>query len=96
MQEHYVDADTQVAEEQGVTWMNFALNAQCKQRPAGTRTSSRTGLPSLAELKEKANIVIQQRQAKEQEAAQGSESEDEEWGGLISSEVSSQQVDKAK
>ena len=84
MQEHYVDADTQVAEDQGATWMNFALNAQCKQRPAGTRTSSRTGLPSLAELREKATILIQQRQEQEQQAAQGSDSEDEEWVGLIS------------
>ena len=74
MQEHYVDTDTQVAADQGSTWLNFALQAQCKQRPSGTRAVSRLQLPTLEELKAKAQNIIDQRQ--EMEKAQARDDED--------------------
>ncbi len=63
-----MNEDTQVAQDQGTTWLNFALGAQCKQRPSGTRTSSRVSLPTLQELRDKAQNIIQQRQEKEKAA----------------------------
>ena len=73
-----MNEDTQVAQDQGTTWLNFALGAQCKQRPSGTRTSSRVSLPTLQELRDKAENIIQQRQQKEQQAAASDESDSNE------------------
>lgn len=62
-----MDPDAQVSQDQGSAWLNFALTAQCKQRPAGTRTMSRVNLPTVAELKDKANAIISQRQVQEEQ-----------------------------
>jgi hypothetical protein len=75
LHEHYVDPDTQVAEDQGTTWLNFALNAQCKQRPSGTRTMSRMHLPTVDELRAKAKSIIEQREDMERRAQQNEESD---------------------
>ncbi len=87
MNEHFLDAENQISAGQGLNWLQFALDAQCKSRPAGTRPSSRLNLATVPELLLKKDKIIRERE--EKEAKQGADSDaDGEDTVLISVSVS--------
>lgn len=67
MEEHFLDSENLISESQGMNWLQFALDAQCQARPAGSRTTSRNTLNSIENLRIKAQEVIDQRQQKEEQ-----------------------------
>lgn len=86
MNEHFLDAENQISPGQGLTWLQFALDTQCKSRPAGTRPSSRLNLATVPELLQKKDKIIREREEKEQQAA--ANSDDEQDTVLISAAAS--------
>ena len=76
MNEHFLDAENQISPGQGLAWLQFALDTQCKSRPAGTRPSSRLNLATVPELLQKKDKIIREREEKEQAAADSEDAED--------------------
>ena len=97
-----VSASSQILDDQGSTWQDFALSQDIKSnRAVGTRPCQRLKLPSVQELREQAEAVLTKRRQQvaaafgvesdaESESGDGDEQEDEEKAldGLLSEGMS--------